>query len=83
MVRRQVLILTLSSSPVRSMQEERAKAKFNIRELTYLLDGDEKATEVKVRRGEGGNQYISCLLYSIAQGTYHVGSGKGSSFQDA
>ncbi|SAL95982.1 hypothetical protein [Absidia glauca] len=35
--------------PVRSMNEERAKAKFNIRELTFLLDGDEKATELKER----------------------------------
>ncbi|KAI8084666.1 acyl-CoA dehydrogenase/oxidase C-terminal [Halteromyces radiatus] len=35
--------------PVRSMNEERAKAKFNIRELTYLLDGDQKTTELKER----------------------------------
>ncbi|CAO3646632.1 unnamed protein product [Cunninghamella blakesleeana] len=33
--------------PVNSMNEERAKAKFNVRELTYLLDGDQKATEFK------------------------------------
>lgn len=30
------------------MNEERAKAAFNIRELTYLLDGGEKNTEVCV-----------------------------------
>lgn len=30
------------------MNEERAKAAFNIRELTHLLDGGEKATEVCV-----------------------------------
>lgn len=29
------------------MAEERAKAVFNIRELTYLLDGGEKTTLVK------------------------------------
>ncbi|CAO3622510.1 unnamed protein product [Cunninghamella echinulata] len=28
-------------NPVRSMNEERAKAKFNVRELTYLLNGDQ------------------------------------------
>ncbi|ORX61404.1 acyl-CoA oxidase [Hesseltinella vesiculosa] len=31
------------------MNEERAKAKFNVRELTYLLDGDEKQTLLKER----------------------------------
>jgi hypothetical protein len=34
------------SSPVESMNEERAKASFNIRELTHLLDGGEKSTLV-------------------------------------
>jgi acyl-CoA oxidase len=29
------------------MNEERSKAAFNIRELTYLLDGGEKNTLVK------------------------------------
>lgn len=33
-------------SPIASMNEERAKASFTIRELTYLLDGGEKATLV-------------------------------------
>lgn len=36
-------------SPVRSMDEERAKANFNIREMTYLLDGGEKSTSLKER----------------------------------
>lgn len=31
------------------MNEERAKASFNIRELTYLLDGGEKSTLVKIK----------------------------------
>jgi acyl-CoA oxidase len=31
------------------MNAERAKAAFNIRELTYLLDGGEKATLVKIK----------------------------------
>ncbi|GAN08308.1 acyl-CoA oxidase [Mucor ambiguus] len=35
--------------PVASMNEERAKAAFNIRELTYLLDGGEKSTLLKER----------------------------------
>ncbi|CAO3678786.1 unnamed protein product [Rhizopus stolonifer] len=35
--------------PVESMSEERAKAAFNIRELTYLLDGSEKMTLLKER----------------------------------
>jgi acyl-CoA oxidase len=30
------------------MNEERAKASFNIRELTYLLDGGEKMTLVEL-----------------------------------
>lgn len=30
------------------MNEERAKAAFNVRELTYLLDGGEKATAVSL-----------------------------------
>ncbi|KAG0179700.1 fatty-acyl coenzyme A oxidase [Apophysomyces sp. BC1021] len=33
--------------PMKSMNDERAKAKFNIRELTYLLDGSQKVTELK------------------------------------
>ncbi|ORX62201.1 acyl-CoA oxidase [Hesseltinella vesiculosa] len=33
--------------PVRSMKEERARANFNIRELTYLLDGGEQNTLLK------------------------------------
>lgn len=41
--------LSLVHSPVRSMDEERAKANFNIRELTYLLDGGEKSTSLKER----------------------------------
>ncbi|CEI88092.1 Putative Acyl-coenzyme A oxidase [Rhizopus microsporus] len=36
-------------SPVESMNEERAKASFSIRELTYLLDGGEKSTLLKER----------------------------------
>ncbi|ORE14203.1 acyl-CoA oxidase [Rhizopus microsporus] len=36
-------------SPVESMNEERAKASFSIRELTYLLDGGEKNTLLKER----------------------------------
>ncbi|KAL9547182.1 hypothetical protein MBANPS3_006299 [Mucor bainieri] len=35
--------------PVASMNEERAKAAFSIRELTYLLDGGEKSTLLKER----------------------------------
>ncbi|KAI8379209.1 acyl-CoA dehydrogenase/oxidase C-terminal [Radiomyces spectabilis] len=35
--------------PVESMREERAKASFNIRDLTYLLDGGQKQTELKER----------------------------------
>ncbi|KAI8636766.1 acyl-CoA dehydrogenase/oxidase C-terminal [Parasitella parasitica] len=35
--------------PVNSMNEERAKAAFHIRELTYLLDGGEKSTLLKER----------------------------------
>ncbi|KAG0167918.1 fatty-acyl coenzyme A oxidase [Apophysomyces sp. BC1034] len=35
--------------PVASMKEERAKAAFNVRELTYLLDGGEKLTQLKER----------------------------------
>ncbi|KAG1205481.1 hypothetical protein G6F35_011609 [Rhizopus arrhizus] len=35
--------------PVISMNEERAKATFNIRELTHLLDGGEKSTLLKER----------------------------------
>lgn len=30
------------------MQEERAKAAFNIRDMTYLLDGGRHATEVEL-----------------------------------
>ncbi|KAI8991758.1 acyl-CoA dehydrogenase/oxidase C-terminal [Mycotypha africana] len=33
--------------PVASMNEERAKAAFDIRELTYLMDGGEKITQLK------------------------------------
>ncbi|ORZ09201.1 acyl-CoA dehydrogenase/oxidase C-terminal [Absidia repens] len=33
--------------PVASMNEERAKASFNIRDMTYLLDGGEKSTSLK------------------------------------
>ncbi|KAF7726815.1 fatty-acyl coenzyme A oxidase [Apophysomyces ossiformis] len=33
--------------PVKSMTEERARAKFNVRELTYLLDGGEKVTQLR------------------------------------
>jgi acyl-CoA oxidase len=29
------------------MNEERAKAAFDIRQLTYLMDGGERVTEVK------------------------------------
>lgn len=32
------------------MNEERAKAAFNIRELTYLLDGGEKSTLVSTKK---------------------------------
>lgn len=32
------------------MNEERSKAVFDIRELTYLLDGGEKATLVRRKR---------------------------------
>ncbi|KAI8073343.1 acyl-CoA dehydrogenase/oxidase C-terminal [Gongronella butleri] len=39
----------LAVDPVRSMNIERSKAKFNVRELTYLLDGDEKTTLLKER----------------------------------
>ncbi|KAI7869392.1 acyl-CoA dehydrogenase/oxidase C-terminal [Spinellus fusiger] len=35
--------------PVASMKEEREKACFQIRELTYLLDGGQKVTEMKER----------------------------------
>ncbi|KAF7728495.1 fatty-acyl coenzyme A oxidase [Apophysomyces ossiformis] len=35
--------------PVAAMKEERAKAAFNVRELTYLLDGGEKLTQLKER----------------------------------
>ncbi|KAI9031818.1 acyl-CoA dehydrogenase/oxidase C-terminal [Phycomyces nitens] len=35
--------------PIASMNEERAKAAFDIRELTYLLDGGKKVTELKER----------------------------------
>ncbi|CEP07412.1 hypothetical protein [Parasitella parasitica] len=35
--------------PVASMKEERAKAAFDIRQLTYLLDGGEKSTLLKER----------------------------------
>lgn len=34
-------------SPVESMKAERAKAAFNIRDMTYLLDGGKSATEVR------------------------------------
>ncbi|KAF9363801.1 fatty-acyl coenzyme A oxidase [Mortierella sp. NVP85] len=34
-------------SPVESMSEERQKATFNVRELTYFLDGGEKFTKVR------------------------------------
>ncbi|KAI8888264.1 acyl-CoA oxidase [Backusella circina FSU 941] len=33
--------------PVASMSEERAKAAFDIRQMTYLLDGGQKVTELK------------------------------------
>lgn len=36
----------LLTSPVASMTEERAKAAFDIRALTVLMDGGEKATLV-------------------------------------
>ncbi|KAI9498239.1 acyl-CoA dehydrogenase/oxidase C-terminal [Zychaea mexicana] len=35
--------------PVASMNEERAKASFNVRDLTYLLDGSKHATELRER----------------------------------
>ncbi|RCI04573.1 fatty-acyl coenzyme A oxidase [Rhizopus stolonifer] len=39
----------IHTSPVASIQEERAKAAFQIRELTFLLDGGEKMTLLKER----------------------------------
>lgn len=38
---------SLVSSPVASMNEERAKAAFDIRALTILMDGGEKNTNVR------------------------------------
>ncbi|KAI8329509.1 acyl-CoA dehydrogenase/oxidase C-terminal [Chlamydoabsidia padenii] len=39
----------LAVDPVKSMDEERAKASFNIREMTWLLDGGKKSTDLKER----------------------------------
>lgn len=36
-----------ASSPIESMAEERQKATFNVRELTYFLDEGEKFTLVR------------------------------------
>jgi acyl-CoA oxidase len=42
-------IVFIISSPVISMNEERAKAAFDIRSLTYLLDGGENITLVSIK----------------------------------
>lgn len=42
-------IVFIISSPVISMSEERAKAAFDIRSLTYLLDGGENITLVSIK----------------------------------
>ncbi|CAM0137354.1 unnamed protein product [Umbelopsis sp. WA50703] len=39
----------IAVSPVESMKAERAKAAFNIRDMTYLLDGGKSATETRER----------------------------------
>ena len=44
------------------MNEERAKAAFNIRELTYLLDGGEKTTLVRGERKEMDVQRLNDIL---------------------
>lgn len=58
-------------SPVESMNEERAKASFSIRELTYLLDGGEKNTLVICQFGN--NISISNIQTILAQRTLHAG----------
>jgi hypothetical protein len=43
------------------MNVERAKAAFNIRELTYLLDGGEKSTLVKIK----ANEFVMKTYHSL------------------
>jgi acyl-CoA oxidase len=44
------------------MNEERAKAVFNIRELTYLLDGGEKTTKVKQKQKKQKNLIFNLVI---------------------
>ena len=41
-----ILFAIEQNSPMESMAEEREKATFDVRELTYFLDGGEKSTKV-------------------------------------
>jgi hypothetical protein len=58
------------------MNEERAKAAFDIRNLTYLLDGGEKNTFVR----ETNCVYLraSTKIFSIAQGKNYARARKRS-----
>lgn len=43
-------IISANSSPVASMNEERAKASFDIHALTVLMDGGQKQTDVNTEK---------------------------------